>query len=224
MNGFTERAQSRITMSLGDKAIFKGAQPNCAIWRWEKGRTERQTETGGRFCCKDGQIWFGDETSGRLGDHFEVKVGAVSGADDIFVNAKGCTNMVCSTTAKDGKPRRVIYGRNDKILRRHKKRLLARRIRKFNEANWWEWGRKFCERVGWRIYVNSKTRNKRPFFASEIEAYDGSVLALFPRDSGMDAQESAEKLNGEDWERLGFVCDGRYLFTQKSLENAPVSL
>ncbi|MCK7501941.1 MAG: hypothetical protein MZW92_77240 [Comamonadaceae bacterium] len=25
-----------------------------------------------------------------------------------------------------------------------------------------------------------------------------------------------------DWADLGFVCDGRYLFTQRSLENAPL--
>ena len=30
------------------------------------------------------------------------------------------------------------------------------------------------------------------------------------------------KLNAVDWADLGFVCDGRFLFTQRSLENAPL--
>lgn len=30
----------------------------------------------------------------------------------------------------------------------------------------------------------------------------------------------ARKLNGVDWEELGFVCDGRFLFSQRSLENS----
>lgn len=211
---------------LGDKAIFNGATPNCAIWRWQKGRRSRHMKTGGTFNYADGQIWFGRESPSarRLGAHFEIKVGAVSGADDVFINDKrGCTGMVCSTTAKDGKTRKVIYNRKDKSLQKHKKQLLDRRIRKFDESNWWEWGRKYCARDGERIYVNAKTRNPRPFFVSDAPAYDGSVLALFPK-VAMDVRRVAEKLNDLDWEELGFVCGGRFLFAQKSLESAVANL
>jgi adenine-specific DNA-methyltransferase len=31
-----------------------------------------------------------------------------------------------------------------------------------------------------------------------------------------------EKLNAVNWYELGFVCDGRYIFSQKSLENSPL--
>ncbi len=30
-------------------------------------------------------------------------------------------------------------------------------------------------------------------------------------------------LNEVDWTDLGFVCDGRFLFSQRSLENAPAA-
>ena len=30
------------------------------------------------------------------------------------------------------------------------------------------------------------------------------------------------KLNAVDWADLGFVCDGRFLFTQRSLEQSPL--
>ena len=211
---------------LGDARIFRDAIPNCAIWRWERGRADRrmQTGSGARFHCRDGQIWFGPASRSRLGDHFDVKVGAVSGADDVFASEKrGCTDMVCSRTASDGKTRRVIYNRNDPCLLPHKERLLSRKIRQFDESNWWEWGRKFCARPGPRIYVNGKTRNKRPFFVSEQKAYDGSVLALFPK-ADVDPERAAGRLNAIDWERLGFACDGRLLFTQRSLTTAPVDL
>ncbi|MDO4674526.1 hypothetical protein [Campylobacter sp.] len=33
-------------------------------------------------------------------------------------------------------------------------------------------------------------------------------------------QKICDKLNNTDWQELGFVCDGRFLFSQKSLENA----
>lgn len=33
-------------------------------------------------------------------------------------------------------------------------------------------------------------------------------------------QKICDKLNDIDWRELGFVCDGRFLFSQRSLENA----
>lgn len=209
---------------LGDTQIFDNAAPNCAIWRWEKDNVERQMVTGAMFQCVNGQIYFSQGSRGKLSDFFDIKVGAVSGADDVFTNDKqGSIKMVCSTTAKDGKTRRMIYNRYDHSLVPHKERLLNRRIRQFNEHNWWEWGRKYCDREGERIYVNGKTRNKDPFFVSETKAYDGSVLALFPK-NGVDLDFAVQKLNSTNWQELGFVCDGRLLFTQRSLANAPVEI
>ncbi|MBL7787800.1 MAG: hypothetical protein JNM36_17965, partial [Chitinophagales bacterium] len=49
-----------------------------------------------------------------------------------------------------------------------------------------------------------------------------SVLALFPHNPQADITELCHLLNEVDWQELGFVCDGRYLFSQKSLENAPL--
>ena len=51
---------------------------------------------------------------------------------------------------------------------------------------------------------------------------DGAVLALFPRNERIarrDLIECTMLLNHEvDWQELGFVCDGRFLFTQRSLQ------
>lgn len=209
---------------MGDASIFDDATPNCAIWRWEKNNFDRQMETGGKFQCVKGQIFFGDSVNSTVSDFFDVKVGAVSGADSVFTDQKhGCTDMVCSTTFRDGKLRRMIYDRYDAELEPHKERLLRRKIRRFDENNWWEWGRKYCSRRGVRIYVNAKTRNKKPFYLSEDEAYDGSVLALFPK-NGIDLHHAVDKLNNTDWEKLAFVCDGRLLFSQRSLANAPFEI
>lgn len=209
---------------LGDAKIFSNVTPNCAIWRWVKGRKSRRMVTGGSFCYSNGQLWFGKTSKSCLGNYFDIKVGAVSGADDVFVSEKrGNVKMVCSQTAKNGTTRKVIYNKKDKSLLPHKQRLINRRIRKFDESNWWEWGRKFCDRNGDRIYVNVKTRNKNPFFIGDVKAYDGSVLALFPKEH-MNLSQAVNKLNRTDWEKLGFVCDGRFLFTQRSLATASVEL
>jgi len=219
-------AQGCIThfADLGDRRIFNGFTPNCAIWRWERDRANRETAMGNRFCYRDGQIWFGAHPrGGSLGDFFDVRVGAVSGADSIFANARHANvKMVCSRTRTDGYERKMIYNKPCGYLEGFKSVLLGRRVRKFDESNWWQWGRAYCKRGGPRIYVNCKTRMAKPFFVSETESYDGAMLALFPKRGDMRLGKAADALNKLDWQSLGFVCGGRLLFTQKSLQNAPV--
>ncbi len=212
---------------LGDLSVFRGYAPNCAIWRWQKGCFNRELSNGHVwFNHNQGQLWFGkpNPDGGCVADLFDVKVGAVSGADFVFTNEKfGNADMVCSHTAVTGKTRRMIYNRKVRVLYPYKGQLMNRRIRVFDESNWWEWGRKHCEREGPRIYVNGKTRNPRPFFTHESTFYDGSVLALFPKDLGMDIERAVYRLNRMKWPQLGFACGGRLLFSQQSLSNAPLN-
>ncbi|WP_278917252.1 class I SAM-dependent methyltransferase [Helicobacter pullorum] len=220
-------SQGSITdfIDLGDKKIFDKAQPNCAIWRFEKGDFSRNTNCLRQFSCINGQLLFTKNSyTIPFSSLFFVKVGAVSGADSLFANEKyGNMDFVYSQTAKSGKTRKMIYGiygRDLAFLQKHKGALLKRKIKKFNESNWWEWGRDYYKSDLPRIYVNAKTRNKKPFFLHSCKAYDGSILAIFPkfRVDSKDLENLCTRLNKLDWQELGFVCDGRYLFSQRSLE------
>ena len=222
-------AQGSITdfIELGDKRIFDKAQPNCIIWRFEKGDFSRKVNLTRNFSCINGQLIF---TQNRYTIPFNalffVKVGAVSGADKIYANNEfGNVEFVCSHTAKSGKTKKMIYGefgKDSAYLQGFKPQLLKRKIKKFDENNWWEWGRDYHKSDEARIYVNAKTRNKKPFFLHPCRAYDGSVLAIFPRFKVdlTSLQTLCEMLNSVDWAELGFVCDGRFIFSQRSLENS----
>jgi adenine-specific DNA-methyltransferase len=210
---------------LGDARIFAGATPNCAIWRFEKGLMSHRLCDGRRMVLAGGQLMF---TRGIYSVPFHrvfmVKVGAVSGADDIFANTEfGNRDFVCSKTARTGETRRVIYLDSEgpiPYLEPFKARLLARRVTDFNESNWWKWGRRHYASAAPRIYVNHKTRNVRPFFLHPCNDYDGAVLALFPHREHLSAgqlQQLADMLNDVDWSEQGFVCDGRFLFSQRSV-------
>ena len=208
---------------LGDAKVFAGASPNCAVWRFEMGNMTRQTDDGRAFRCVNGQLYFGATRNAALGDFLEVKVGAVSGADHVFTDDRhGNVSFVCSQTAKTGRTRRMIYNKHHSALDPHKETLMRRGIRKFDESNWWQWGRRYPENDRPRIYVNGKTRNSRPFFRHKSTAFDGSVLALFLQDQDADADKMCDRLNDIDWRELGFVCDRRFLFSQRSLETAAV--
>lgn len=216
-------------IELGDARIFDGATPNCAIWRFEQGNFSRRTrfDAGGgvedrHFLYAGGHLAFtrADYTV-PLADLFSVKVGAVSGADAIFTSEKhGTMDFVCSHTAKTGETKRMIFQTPHPTLKRHKKALLARRIRRFDDTSWWQWGRLHPISERPRIYVNCKTRSPQPFFLHPCKNFDGAILALFPHDSAADLEKLCAMLNMVDWAELGFVCDGRYLFAQRSLQQA----
>jgi adenine-specific DNA-methyltransferase len=207
----------------GDTRIFGAHTPNCAIFRFEKGRMDRRMADGRRFVEVDGQLMFLRDNYGvRFADVFTVKVGAVSGADRIFTHPKGNMEFVCSRTVETGETRRMLYGVKHPHLDKHKDELLARRVTTFDESNWWQWGRAFPINLHPRIYVNGRTRKPEPFFLHDCNAFDGAVLALFTKNQRMARRELIEctlMLNKEvDWQELGFICDGRFLFTQRSLQ------
>lgn len=242
--------QGSITdaIELGDARVFEGAMPNCLIWRFEKGcceRSLRYAEIGVADRADEvlanprwetrqlvelaGHLMFtrGDYPL-RLSDVAFVKVGAVSGLDEIYADAvHGNRDFVCSSTASSGQTRRMIWCEPGlpppPALLPHHDRLIARRIRPFDESNWWQWGRGYYQSDRPRVYVNGKTRAARPFFTHSCRHYDGAVLAVFPLRDDVRSAAFRDALNGLPWDELGFVCDGRHLFTQRSLENAPVS-
>ena len=233
-------------IDLGDLKPFAGAAPNCAIWRFELGNRTRRTRyaTLGQsdgiaglerlqwenrlFVESGGHLLFTKQHYPlRLSDIAFVKVGAVSGADDLYASDEhGNRDFVCSSTGATGKTRRMIWCEPGEpppaALLPHQERLQARRIRNFDQFNWWQWGRGYFQSEQPRVYVNAKTRRDQPFFVHDCPHYDGAVLAIFPHDPAVDVNELAAALNAVDWNDLGFVCDGRYLFTQRSLEQAPL--
>ncbi|MBK9447258.1 MAG: class I SAM-dependent methyltransferase [Betaproteobacteria bacterium] len=228
-------AQGTITdfIELGDTRVFAGATPNCAIWRFEHGNLSHRTryEVGNgdkngveerHFLLAGGHLAFTRaDYSVPLSSIFSVKVGAVSGADDVFTSDEyGDMDFVCSHTARDGRTRRMIFNTPHPALEPHKQRLLARRIKPFDESNWWQWGRLHPITERPRIYVNGKTRSPTPFFLHPCNNYDGAILALFPHDPAVDMAALCAQLNAVDWGELGFVCDGRFLFAQRSLQEA----
>lgn len=206
----------------GDSIVFKGYSPTVVVWRYEKNNFSRITKTNSgdkKFNLVDGQFSFtNNENNIKFSDLFFVKVGAVSGMDSVFTSDNGNQDFVCSYTKKTGRLKKMIFNTKHEDLLQHKDILMSRKIKKFNDDNWWQWGRGLYESNSERIYVNCKTRDSKPFFINNCKYYDGSVLAIFPKKS-INIPETVDLLNSVDWDGLGFKVGGRLCFTQKSLEN-----
>ena len=208
-------------IDYGDKIIFKGFSPNCIVFRFEKNNYSRITNGKKIFTYLNGQLLFLEqEYTVPFKDLFFVKVGAVSGADKYFTHENGNEEFVCSKTRTTGETRRMFYNIPAEDLLPFKEELIKRKVKNFNESNWYLWGRDYYKSDKERIYVNNKTRIKNPFFYHECKSYDGSMLAIFPKKdcSKEEILELIEDLNEVNWDELGFVCNGRFLFSQRTLE------
>lgn len=242
-----QRGTITHAIELGDARVFPNAVPNCLIWRYELDNLCHQTAWAHlgqgddlshgldhphwqfrHFAESAGHLLFCKGTYPlSLSRIASVRVGAVSGADLLFVNDEaGTRDFVHSGTARSGRTRRMIWCEPGEAppaaLLPHKTLLMARRIRPFDESNWWQWGRGYPQSDAPRVYVNTKTRHPHPFFIHPCCHFDGAVMAVFPHRQDVNIDAFRDALNGVDWADLGFVCDGRYLFTQRSLENAPL--
>ena len=209
-------------IELGDQKIFNGYSPNCAIWRFEKKNYSKKTNVLKEFLFQNGQLLFTNSHYPiKFKDIFFVKVGAVSGLDAVFSSDElGNMDFVCSHTFKTGETRRMLFNQYHPYLEAFKDKLINRGIKKFGQSNWWTWGRSHFISNKKRIYVNCKTRRKAPFFLHQCNNYDGSILAIFPKNQDVGISILCDMLNNVNWFELGFVCDGRYIFSQKSLENS----
>lgn len=205
----------------GDEKIFEDASPNVVIFRWVKGISHKIPVS-----IHNGYLSFGktDNINNKvyLNNLFDIYVGGASGANDIFFNDNGNIDLVVSDTKRTGNTKKAFYVDEPiEYLKNNKNILLSRKIRKFNDNNWWEWGRKIRFIKGPKIYVNNKTRDMKPFFTHESGWFDGSILALIPKKENVyDINFLLEKLNNNNWEEQGFLVGGRLIFGQQSLLNA----
>jgi adenine-specific DNA-methyltransferase len=179
-----------------DEKLFEGASIDVVVFRYEKGLINKKTIVNGKevFCnINKGIITFSDtEVSGTSIDtDFNVYVGLVSGKDEIYKVPFGNIDILSD---KD-KEEKFIFTEtfptnNEKIdthLQTHKSQLLERKIKKFTEKNWFEWGAprnissirsnygKPC------IYIRNMTRNKEVAFMGKVQYFGGSLICLIPK-------------------------------------------
>jgi adenine-specific DNA-methyltransferase len=171
------------------------------------------------------ELW-GTEQTTTFEDHFDVFVGMVTGKESVFRNSNhGNIQMLT------GEGRREDYILLEEApvpgspvsayLEASKPELMSRKIRSFNESNWFEWGAprnrttmdenrgKDC------IYLHNMTRSDRVAFVGQVEYFGGSLLMLLPRRK-MNLNGIVEFMNTETF-RSNFLYSGRFKIGQGQL-------
>lgn len=163
----------------------------------------------------------------KISDFFDVYVGQVSGMEDVFRTDIGNREFLTDKNTT----RKYIYIDKfpsdqeiiDNHLLQNKDRLMNRKIRKFNESNWFEWGAKRNVKVVEEnkgapcIYVRNLTRNSEVAFKGTVMPFCSSLLIMIPKtDFQLNLDEVVDKLNQA---RDQFLYSGRYIIGHKELSN-----
>ncbi len=204
--------------------IINTDKVNHIIWRFVDGDFTRKTLVNGmwkKLTYSKGQIMFlNKEYKIPFSDLFTIKVGAISGCNEAFEHPDGNRDFVTCQTPLTGQTKKVFFNVKSPHLQPFKEKLMARKVKKFHEGNWWVWGRNHHISDDPRIYVPCKTKLENPFFHHPCKNYDGTILAIFFKPHvKLKPPKVVNLFNKIDWDELGFRVGGRYLFSQKSLES-----
>jgi adenine-specific DNA-methyltransferase len=216
--------------------MFDGASIDILIFRYCKNSSiEKKTIYNDKMkfiINSNGIITFEDEEIKNtilFEDYFNIYVGLVSGKEEIYKNEEFGNIEVLNGEDKIDK---YIYidnypCENDKIneyLLEHKKLLIERKIRKFNNDNWFEWGAprnittiknnigKDC------IYIYNLTRKTKIAFLGKVNYFGGGLLALIPKKE-CDLNKIISYLNS-DLFKSNFLFSGRFKIGHRQISKS----
>lgn len=171
--------------------------------------------------------------SKKISDLFNVYVGMVTGKEKIYKNEElGNFKMLNGKDKTDNyifiKEYPSQYDKINKYLEENKEVLIKRKIRKFNENNWFEWGAlrnisKIKDNLGKEcIYIKNLTRNTEVAFKGEVTYFGGGLLMLLPK-KDIDLDEIVSYLNSKSFKN-NYTYANRFKIGQKQLLNGIINI
>tara|TARA_B100001059_G_C17837231_1_gene589072 strand:- start:1619 stop:2773 length:1155 start_codon:yes stop_codon:yes gene_type:complete len=180
----------------------------------------------------NGLITFGETNNNNnimIQDYFDIYVGLVTGKEEVYKNEElGNIELLNGKNKID----KYIYIRNypcendkvNKYLLDNKKKLIERKIRRFNENNWFEWGAprnintinnnlgKDC------IYIYNLTRKTEVAFLGKVNYFGGGLIMLKPKKK-CKLKKVLSYINSNTF-KDNFMFSGRFKIGHRSLSNS----
>lgn len=220
-----------------DENLFENASIDVIVYRYCKNnQLEKKVLYNDEFkyiLDNDGLITFSktklDVDNIMLRDYFDLYVGMVSGKDDVFKNNRLGNISILNSNQQNEKFIYIdCFPTSNTFLNRYmeekKEDLLTRKIRKFNQKNWFEWGaprniKTIEKNMGKEcIYVCNLTRKKEVAFVGTVQYFGGTLIMLLPKVK-CDLQKIVDYLNNETF-KSNFMFSGRFKIGHRQLANS----
>ena len=218
--------------------LFEGASIDVIVFRYCKNNSiEKKVLYNDEvfyIINGDGLITFEKEQNKEtmlLKDCFDIYVGIVTGKEEVYKNEELGNIEVLNG---ENKTEKYIYienypCNNEKIntyLLKHKNVLINRKIKTFNENNWFEWGAprniitmknnmgKDC------IYIHNLTRKPIVSFIGKISYFGGSLIMLKPKNR-YNLNNIVSYLNSDTFKN-NFMFSGRFKIGHRQISNSSI--
>jgi len=155
-------------------------------------------------------------------------VGMVTGKEEVYKNEKyGNLNIL---NGKDKVDKYIFIDQFptenlqlNEYMTNNKDILISRKIRKFNDENWFQWGaprnyisvKKNIGKQG--IYIYTLTRNTTVAFVDTIQYFGGNLILLIPK-KDVDLNVLVKYLNSDEFKK-NYMYAGRFKIGHKQVSN-----
>jgi adenine-specific DNA-methyltransferase len=189
------------------------------------------------FQNNNGMITFSSEEPTEhkdviIGDLFDIYVGLVSGKESVFKNENlGNVNVLNKKNKVDRYIMIDTFPTNKQelnaFLLSHKQELLERRIRKFNEKNWFEWGAlrnktKMLDETKDCIYMSTMTRQDEVAFLGQVQYFGGGLIMMVPKQN-INLTSCVRYFNSIKFKE-NFMYSNRFKIGHRQLVNSSLQL
>jgi adenine-specific DNA-methyltransferase len=217
-----------------DEHLFEEASIDVIVFRYQK-TPDLESICLYNDCRKfivnnDGMITFCDELQSTIAiqEYFDVYVGMVSGKESVYKSSEFGNIKVLNA---EGKCDSYVFLKEfpsvetplTKYLQEHKALLIERRIRKFTDINWYQWGAprniSIMEKCGGEdcIYIYNLTRKSHIAFIGKVQYFGGNLIMLKPK-SQLNLIRLVEHFNSDAF-KTNFEFSGRFKIGQRQLSN-----
>ena len=224
-----------------DEKLFKNASIDVIVFRYclDAGLPKTAMFNDKKMFVIDnnGMITFSEKQPGetiKVEDCFDVCVGIVCGCEAIYKSEElGNITVLTKLGTPNVMSKYILVSEmpsgNDAIdahLLKNKDKLIGRRIRKFNENNWFEWGalRNVSKMGGGGdcIYVSTITRSAKVADVAPVGYFGGSLIMLKPKNNLEYTLESINGyLNSDDF-KSNFMYSGRFKMTHRQISQTAI--
>lgn len=221
--------------------LFEGASIDVIVFRYGKNASlpKRVMYNGEEKVVRNhnGILTFSSPLSDSCHEetfatYFDVYVGMVTGKEDVFKNDEFGNISILNGENKIDKYILIdSFPTSNEALNTYllasKNALIERKIRKFNETNWYQWGalrnyETVKNKIGKPcIYVSTLTRNEQVAFVGKVQLFGGGLIVMIPKkDLSQNVLEKIVQIINSQEFRQNYMYAGRFKMGHKHLCNA----